>query len=129
MEAKAVTVLAPVGDGATDHLDEETDMPGEIRVDSDFVLGRTDDRADYVLPVATVSGAHAKVEKKGDKIFITDLESTNGTYIDQKKISSNTPVELKVGSTVVFGDEHLAAFKLATVEEEEEPAKAESAAE
>lgn len=45
--------MPTAGDGATDHLDEETDMPGEIRVESDFVLGRTDDRAEYVLPIAT----------------------------------------------------------------------------
>jgi hypothetical protein len=51
----------------------------------------------------TVSGAHAKIEAKDNKVYITDLESTNGTYIDSKKISSNTPVELKPGSVVVFG--------------------------
>jgi pSer/pThr/pTyr-binding forkhead associated (FHA) protein len=51
----------------------------------------------------TVSGAHAKIEAKDDKVYITDLDSTNGTYIDSKKISSNTPVELKPGSVVVFG--------------------------
>jgi len=44
-------------------------------------------------------------------IFITDLGSTNGTYIDGKKLSPNTPIELSLGETLVIGSEEV-MFKL-----------------
>ena len=58
---------------------------------------------------------------------VTDLESTNGTYIDKEELMPMQAQALKVGSNVIFGeicspplpvilrpagDEHLASFVL-----------------
>ena len=34
-----------------------------------------------------VSGDHAKIDKTGSKFILTDLQSTNGTFVNDKKIS------------------------------------------
>ena len=48
-------------------------------------IGRTSDN-DLVINNIKVSRKHAKLDKKGNDWFIEDLESSNGTFINGKKI-------------------------------------------
>ena len=48
-------------------------------------LGRTKDN-DLVINNIKVSRKHARLEKKGDEWFIEDLDSSNGTFINGKRI-------------------------------------------
>jgi pSer/pThr/pTyr-binding forkhead associated (FHA) protein len=52
-----------------------------------------------------VSDQHARVEHRGGDWVITDLQSTNGTFVNQVKITSPTPItagdQLGIGRTVV----------------------------
>ncbi|BAV33630.1 signal peptide protein [Sulfuricaulis limicola] len=52
----------------------------------------------------SVSGEHANVFTVGDDSFIQDLGSTNGTFINNKKITKH---HLKNGDTVVIGKHSL----------------------
>ncbi|CAK0782522.1 hypothetical protein CVIRNUC_005740 [Coccomyxa viridis] len=105
-------VLVPTGDGSTKHLDEAVDLPGEIALqDGVFEVGR-EEPADVVIPVPTVSGRHALLRIKGRKISVTDLGSTNGTYLDEEELPPNRAADIYVGSKVVFGDSSLAMFEL-----------------
>eukprot|EP00270_Netrium_digitus_P006831 TRINITY_DN196_c0_g1_i6.p1 TRINITY_DN196_c0_g1~~TRINITY_DN196_c0_g1_i6.p1 ORF type:complete len:207 (+),score=27.37 TRINITY_DN196_c0_g1_i6:50-622(+) len=114
-------VLEPAGDGDSSHLDTKTPLPSPITVDFDVALvGRVPERADIVLPVATVSGCHAKLENKNGKLFVTDLESTNGTYVGNRKLRPGVATALDEGKLVIFGDEHLAQFRLKAVVDVEE---------
>jgi pSer/pThr/pTyr-binding forkhead associated (FHA) protein len=56
-----------------------------------------------------------------ERVNVTDLRSTNGTYIDGTEITSMQAYEVLPGSNIIFGDEHLAMYELRIVEE---PAKA-----
>lgn len=47
------------------------------------------------------SSAHAKIVRWRDQWMVQDLGSTNGTYVDGKRISESTPV--RVGSSVRIG--------------------------
>lgn len=64
------------------------------------VIGRKD--SDIVLTDATVSGRHAIVECEKGRLFITDLESTNGTRLNGERVES-APIgnldEIQVGQT------------------------------
>jgi len=48
-------------------------------------VGRKSDN-DIVIDNAAVSGHHCKIHLKGDTYYVEDLESTNGTYVNQKRI-------------------------------------------
>lgn len=74
---------------------------------SGCVIGRERD-CDIVLPESTsgVSRRHCKLEFMGDKLILTDLNSTYGTYIHGKRIPANTPVALKPGSSFCLGSEN-----------------------
>ncbi|GAB4506953.1 MAG: hypothetical protein Tsb0026_00210 [Sulfuricaulis sp.] len=55
----------------------------------------------------SVSGEHANIFTVGEDSFIQDLGSTNGTFINNKKISKH---HLKNGDTVVIGKHSLIYF-------------------
>lgn len=55
----------------------------------------------------SVSGEHANIFTVGEDSFIQDLGSTNGTFINNKKITKH---HLKSGDTVVIGKHSLTYF-------------------
>lgn len=49
-----------------------------------------------------ISARHLKIERGKDRIFLTDLNSSNGTYINNIRV--NDPVELMNGDRIKVGD-------------------------
>ncbi|URD87551.1 FHA domain containing protein [Musa troglodytarum] len=113
-------LLQPAGDGDSRHIGFKVPLPDAFVIASDAVtVGRLPDKADMVIPVATVSGVHARLEKKGGTLLITDLDSTNGTYIDDKKLRPGAVTTVPPGSCITFGDTHLAMFRVSKIEQED----------
>lgn len=65
-----------------------------IPIRSDLTIGRKDDNA-IIISDQHVSGNHAKIIVRNDSLFIEDLNSTNGTYLNGSKISSKTKLSNK----------------------------------
>lgn len=61
------------------------------------------ENADVLLAHNTVSRKHATVTVEDGKAFAEDSGSTNGTYVDGKKLAPDEKAELKDGCDVVFG--------------------------
>src|SRR5216110_1072248 len=57
---------------------------------------------DIVLPKGNVSKRHARIVLKDGKFIIVDLKSTNGTYVNGRKITS--PLVIKGTDKVYIGD-------------------------
>jgi hypothetical protein len=68
---------------------------------SGLTIGRTAP-ADIVVSGAGVSRAHCVVELAGDQVQVSDLNSTNGTYIDNQRIGRAAVLE--VGSVLRVGN-------------------------
>ena len=64
-------------------------------------VGRTAP-SDLIVPGAGVSRAHCLIELAADQLRVTDLNSTNGTYIDNKRIDRSAILEL--GSILRVGN-------------------------
>ncbi|KAL6781723.1 CGL86 [Auxenochlorella protothecoides x Auxenochlorella symbiontica] len=110
----AKLTLVPNGDGSKDHLKGEDDVvqPGPISLRSGTLeLGRSSN-ADIRLDIPTVSGKHARIKVESSKILVTDLGSTNGTFVDGKELPANEEREVLPGGEVTFGDVYLAKFSL-----------------
>jgi pilus assembly protein CpaF len=74
----------------------------EVTFDQDEVtLGRLDEN-DIVLNKGNVSKYHSKFVFKGGKYIVVDLKSTNGTFINGKKIAA--PQVVKPSDKVYIGD-------------------------
>lgn len=64
----------------------EASVIKEIKLDKPaYTVGRKDDN-DIVLDNATVSGHHCKLYEAGGTWFVEDLSSTNGTFVNGKKV-------------------------------------------
>ena len=64
----------------------------DFTVDKDIVtLGRAPEN-DIYLPSQEASRHHASVYKKRNAIYIEDMQSANGTFVDNTRISSPTLV-------------------------------------
>jgi pSer/pThr/pTyr-binding forkhead associated (FHA) protein len=74
---------------------------GEFPVtpDKSIVVGRSSD-LDMVLVEDMVSRKHARINIQGDQIWIEDLGSTNGTFVNGEKIKR---ARLKEGDRVLIG--------------------------
>src|SRR5580765_3906242 len=57
---------------------------------------------DIVLPKGNVSKRHARIVLKDGKFIIVDLKSTNGTYVNGRKITS--PLVVKGSDKIYIGD-------------------------
>jgi hypothetical protein len=74
-----------------------------------FVIGR--DGSNFNIPGdQTLSRQHVEISLRGNKFFITDLESRNGTYIGETRLSPRTPTPLGNTSIVRLG--HRTQLKL-----------------
>lgn len=73
-----------------------------------FIIGRTEDN-DLVLRAKSVSRHHAEINLSGELLWIRDLQSTNGTYVNYKRIGEAT--ELKEDDIVNIGRMELAVKK------------------
>ncbi|MCD7764011.1 MAG: FHA domain-containing protein [Lachnospiraceae bacterium] len=72
-----------------------------------LVFGRNASRCNMVYPDGTkgVSGLHCKVEKKDGRLYVTDLGSTYGTFMQNGfRLTSNIPQELKSGDAFYLAD-------------------------
>lgn len=82
-------------------LDGEVPATRFVVASSGLRIGRTAP-ADVIVPGTAVSRAHCLVELSADKLRVTDLNSTNGTYIDNKRIERSEI--LAVGSVLRVGN-------------------------
>ena len=73
---------------------------------SGCTIGRSPD-CTIVLPAKSpgVSTCHCRLEFQGDQLLLTDMGSTYGTFIHNKRVPPNTPVALKPGSSFCLGSE------------------------
>ena len=67
-----------------------------------FVIGRA--RSDYAPGAAGVSRRHCYIDKTGSTYYITDLESTNGVWINGRKIKPYNRTALVNGDIIGIGD-------------------------
>jgi len=71
-------------------------------------IGREKDNTIIVDNLA-VSGYHARIDKTGADFIVTDLQSTNGTFVNNKKVASE---KLSHGDNILIG-KHLILFVIA----------------
>lgn len=66
---------------------------------SPMIIGRKPE-ADIRIPVGEVSRAHCEIRLQGGKILVKDLGSSNGTYVNDQKVSE---ASLKAGDHMRVG--------------------------
>lgn len=67
-------------------------------------VGKMAGCVDYVLADNSVSRIHARFDRQGDKVLLTDMNSTNGTYKNGLRMQPQETVEIEPGDEVRFGN-------------------------
>lgn len=76
-----------------------------LNVKDGSLLGRA--AGDFVQQLGTIpviSSRHAQISKREGKWFITDLHSTNKTYVNNVQLTPDVPVEIKENDVVILAN-------------------------
>ncbi len=78
----------------------------KVRVEGvNFRIGKTSGYSDLFINNRAVSRKHAEIINDGGAYYLVDLNSTNGTALNGKKIPPEVRVEITVGDRLVFANE------------------------
>jgi pSer/pThr/pTyr-binding forkhead associated (FHA) protein len=78
----------------------ESQRGQEFEVNDVVVLGRSDE-TDFVIDDPYASEFHLRLVSQENGMMLHDLGSTNGTYVNGRRVSA--PTELKRGDTIQVG--------------------------
>lgn len=82
------------------HSCEDIQIEGE-----EFLVGKNSEQVSGVVLAEGISRLHARITHQGDKYFIEDLNSTNGTYVNDIALEYHQPHELNLEDRIRFGVE------------------------
>lgn len=68
-----------------------------------YIIGRTPDNQ-LVVNDPQASSHHAQILRDGQGYLLTDLGSTNGTFVNEQRLVPNVPRLLHAGDTIRIGD-------------------------
>jgi pSer/pThr/pTyr-binding forkhead associated (FHA) protein len=70
-----------------------------------WCAGRQADAVDIPLDHPSASRQHAVIQhRSGGLVYVFDLGSTHGTFVNKKRISAHVHVPLHIGDVVKFGE-------------------------
>lgn len=72
---------------------------------SPFIIGKRNGEVDACIENSHVSRKHAKLEQERGLFFLTDLGSTNGTYINGRRILAEKKEAVSPGDRISFADQ------------------------
>jgi len=87
---------------------DSLEIPPTTVITPPFRIGRREG-FDLCLPCRNASGLHAEILEKDGVLWIYDLNSTNGTFVNGRRIHARTQIEQ--GDTLLFGN---CTFEVAT---------------
>ncbi|MBD5474487.1 MAG: FHA domain-containing protein [Lachnospiraceae bacterium] len=67
-------------------------------------IGKMAGCVDYVLADNSVSRIHARFDREGERVLLTDMNSTNGTYRNGLRMQPQETVEIEAGDEIRFGN-------------------------
>jgi pSer/pThr/pTyr-binding forkhead associated (FHA) protein len=71
-----------------------------VTLDGNLQIGRAD-ACQVRLEDTYISSFHARIFRRDDGWYVEDLGSTNGTYLNQRRVTS--PAELRAGDILKVG--------------------------
>ena len=79
----------------------ENEVPIMLTDDAEIRIGRQPGVNEYCLAEPGISRMHAVIRKTGTRVSVRDEGSTNGTYVNNRRISGEE-TELNYGDVVSF---------------------------
>ena len=67
-----------------------------------FLVGKSRNAVNHCFNSNTVSRIHSRFEQKGDEVYIVDLNSLNGTFVNGDRLPQNQPYRISSGDKISF---------------------------
>ncbi|NIW44075.1 MAG: FHA domain-containing protein, partial [Gammaproteobacteria bacterium] len=84
--------------------------------EGELIVGRGEE-CELQIKDKEISRSHVKINRVGDDVWVTDLNSTNGTLLDGESIQANTEIRVRSDQEIKIGS---AVLKIEAQEEESE---------
>ncbi len=82
----------------------QTEYSDIVLYKNNLIIGRNSELADAVITSMNIGKIHAEIILEGEKVYIRDLNSLNGTYINDARVQVYSLVEIKNGDKLMFAD-------------------------
>lgn len=82
-------------------IHQHEELPAEFRIEKPIVTIGRHPSNDITLPFSSVSRFHSRIEVHNNRFYIIDLNSSNGTYVNGRRITQSA---LSDGDIVIFGN-------------------------
>jgi hypothetical protein len=69
-----------------------------------FFIGKLRKNVDYCIEKDVVSRYHAKITLEEDRFYITDLNSRNGTFVNETMLQTYEKLEIKSGDMIALAN-------------------------
>lgn len=82
-------------------------VSGDVSVAIDkpeFIIGRNRDKSDYVIDNMGIGRTHALIKNIGGSSFLVDLDSRNGTLLNETRLLCNTRYRLTNNDKIAFAN-------------------------
>jgi len=70
----------------------------------EFIIGRFKDSVDYCVESCAVGKVHAAIITRGNEYFIKDINSKNGTFLNNIRLESNREYSIKNNDRITFAN-------------------------
>ncbi|MGH2705757.1 MAG: FHA domain-containing protein [Actinomycetota bacterium] len=87
-------LVAPLGSRPPDQLaviPPDAAKPQVFPIEDELIIGRSS-KCQVVITDAYASQVHARIFRRDGGLFIEDMGSTNGTYLNRRKVTAPMPV-------------------------------------
>ena len=93
---------AMVGNGIYCLKPEELNEDNILLTEFPFFIGKSGENTNHRIEDSTVSRFHARIDKEEDELWLTDLNSTNGTFLNGIRMIPYDRVRISKGDSVVI---------------------------
>ena len=67
-----------------------------------FIIGKLNARADYILDDKLISRLHLKIHREGEEFYIEDMNSKNGSFLNDIQLSPYDMKKLEIGDKITI---------------------------
>jgi hypothetical protein len=90
---------------------QNASVPIQISAQGNWTIGRAEEN-DFAIGDGAVSSRHAKLEANAGVLLITDVGSSNGTFLNGVRLAPNVPTSLRAGDRLRLGSSEFTVHPL-----------------
>jgi hypothetical protein len=94
----------PGGRGALLEVVTSESWRDPVRVDGEMIFGRKPEAGVFALGDRYMSGRHARLRAAGGRLYVTDLDAKNRTFVNEQPLAPHQEREMAPGDTVRMGN-------------------------